>query len=352
MSIVPIAKPIIGAEEKKGISKVMASGMLAQGQQVAEFEKKFAKYIGTKHAVATSNGTTALMIALNCLNIKGDILVPSFTFISTVTSILYAGAKPVFVDIDPDTYCMDPKDAKKKITKRTEAILPVHLYGQPCEMDDIMNMAKRNELYVIEDACQAHGAEYNKKRVGSFGDAGCFSFYPTKNMTTGEGGMMTTDNDMLAARMRAYRDHGQEQRYWHTTLGYNFRMTNLNAAIGLEQLKKLPKFNNARIKNAKYYDKNIENIEITPFVAPHVKHVYHQYTIWVENREQFIEHLSARGIGYGVYYPRGAHHQPVINSKAKLKWTEDACDHVISIPVHPALTKKDLERVVSAINSF
>jgi len=352
MKNVSIAKPLIGAEEKKAVNAVLAGGMLAQGAQVAEFEKRFAKYIGTKHAIATSNGTTALMMALNSLNIKREVLVPSFTFIASVTSILYAGAKPVFVDIDPDTYCMDPKDAKKKITKKTSAIMPVHLYGQPCEMDDIMDLATRNDIYVIEDACQSHGAQYNKKKTGSFGDAGCFSFYPTKNMTTGEGGMVTTDNDMLASRIKAYRDHGQEQRYWHTSLGYNFRMTNINAAIGIEQLKKLNKFNSTRIKNAKYYNKNIENVEMTPFEAPNVKHVYHQYTLWVDERDQFLQHLSARGIGYGVYYPVGAHEQPVVKSKAKLKWTKEACDHVVSIPIHAGLTKKDLERVVAAVNSF
>jgi dTDP-4-amino-4,6-dideoxygalactose transaminase len=352
MNFIPIAKPIIGKEEKKAVNRVLASGMLAQGKEVEEFEKRFAKYIGTKHAIATTNGTSALMLALVGLNIKGEVLVPSFTHVSTATSILYAGAKPVFVDIDPDTYCMDPADAKKKITDKTEAILPVHLYGQPCQMDELRDLAQRDELYIVEDACQAHGAEFKGKRVGSLGDAGCFSFYPTKNMTTGEGGMVTTDNDMLALRMRAYRDHGQEQKYCHTTLGYNFRMTNIHAAIGIEQLKKLDRFNKARQANAKYYNKAIEDVEKTPFEALHCKHVYHQYTLWVDEREKFLQHLTANSIGYGVHYPRGAHQQPVINSSARLKWTEEACDHVASIPVHPSLSKKDLERVAEAVNSF
>ncbi len=347
--MIPIAKPLTGEEEKKAIGEVLASGMLAQGEQVAKFEEDFAKFSDVKHAVACTNGTAALVMALNCLNIKGKVLVPSFTFIASVTSILGVNAEPVFVDIDPKTYCLDVEDCEKKLTKDVEAIMPVHLYGQCANMDKVMEFATRNELHVIEDACQAHGAEWNNKKAGSFGDAACFSFYPTKNMTTAEGGMITTNNDMLAARMRAFRDHGQAKRYLHTTLGYNFRMTNIHAAIGIEQLKKLPSFIEARRKNAEYFDTHLN--PDAPYVHPKAKHVYHQYTIRVPERDAFAQHLNSNGVGYGIYYPIGAHKQPIINSNANLPETDNACDEVISLPVHPGLKKKDLETIMEVVNS-
>ena len=347
--MIPIAKPITASEEKEAVNAVIDSGMLAQGKQVAEFEENFAKFIGADHAVACSSGTTALTMALTCLNIKGSVLVPSFTFIASVTSVLSVNAKPVFVDIDPKTYCIDVEDVKKKLTKDVEAIMPVHLYGQCANMDEISDLAQRNDLYVIEDACQAHGAEWNDKKAGVLGDAGCFSFYPTKNMTTAEGGIITTNNDMLAARLRAFRDHGQVERYLHSSLGYNFRMTNIHAAIGIEQLKKLPKFNEARIKNAEYLDTHLD--VDPPYVHPKAKHVYHQYTVRVEERDAYTKQLSANGVGYGIYYPMGAHKQPVINSDVFLPETDKACDEVLSLPIHPALEKKDLKRIVETMNS-
>ncbi|MFC2175100.1 DegT/DnrJ/EryC1/StrS family aminotransferase [archaeon] len=349
MKTIPIAKPLTGDEEKKAIEEVLASGMLAQGEQVAQFEENFAKFIGVKHAVACGNGTLALMMALNCLNIKGKVLVPGFTFIASATSVLGVNAKPVFVDIDPKTYCIDIEDAKKKLDKDVEAIMPVQLYGQCANMDEVTSFAQKNELYVIEDACQAHGAEWNGKKAGALGDAGCFSFYPTKNMTTAEGGMVTTDNDALAARLRVFRDHGQARRYFHDSLGYNFRMTNIHAAIGVEQLKKLPNFNEKRRKNAEYFDTHLD--VDSPYVHQKARHVYHQYTVRVSDREKYTKHLSAGGIGYGVYYPLGVHKQPVINSGDLLPETDKACDEVLSLPVHPALRKDDLERIVEAMNS-
>lgn len=350
MKTIPVAKPLTGKEEKDAVMEVFNSGMLAQGKQVKEFEEQFAKFIGTEHAVACSSGTTALTLALNCLNIKGSVLVPSFTFIASITSILGVDAKPVFVDIDPKTYCIDAEDAKKKLTKDVEAIMPVHLYGQCANMDEITDLAERNSLHVIEDAAQAHGAEWDGKKAGSLGDAGCFSFYPTKNMTTAEGGIVTTDNDMLAARMQAYRDHGQTRRYWHESLGFNFRMTNIHAAIGIEQLKKLPKFNEKRQKNALYLDTHLD--VDSPYVHHKAKHVYHQYTVRVQNRDLYAEQLAGEGIGYGVYYPMGSHKQPIINSDAFLPETDKACDEVISLPVHPGLKKDDLERIVETMNNI
>ena len=249
-----IASPQIGKEEIKAVTDVMKSGMLAQGPRVAEFEEKFAKFIGTKYAVATSSGTTALEVALRAHGIKeGDeVITTPFTFIASANSILYTGARPVFVDIDPETFNIDPDLIEKAITKKTKAILPVHLYGSACDMTKIMQIAKKHHLDVIEDACQAHGAEWKNKKVGSFG-TGTFSLYPTKNMTTGEGGMITTNDKEVYEQALLIRAHGSKVKYYHDILGYNYRMTDIEGAIGIEQLKKLPKFNKARQANARVF---------------------------------------------------------------------------------------------------
>lgn len=350
MQMIPIAKPIMGEEEKKAVMEVLTSGMLAQGAEVKEFEERFAEYIGVDHAIAVSNGTTALITALNCLDLKGKVLVPSFTFFSSVSSISLSGLEPVFVDIDPETYNLDPEDAQKKITPDVKAIMPVHLFGQSCEMDAITSLAEQHDLKIIEDACQSHGAKWKNKTVGSIGDAGCFSFYPTKNITTSEGGMITTSDDQLAEKMRLFINHGQSSRYEHTSFGYNYRMTNIQAAIGNVQLGKLDAFIKKRRENAEHYDAHLSGVKM-PKVRDGVFHVYHQYTISTDNREALVERLKEREIGYGIYYPIPAHKQPVINSSTELPNTEYACKHVLSIPVHPALSKEDLETVTEAVNS-
>jgi len=348
--MIPIAKPIMGEEEKKAVLEVLDSGMLAQGEYVAKFEEKFAKYIGVDYGVAVTSGTSALLTALHCLDIKGKVIVPSFTFFASVSSVYLTGLEPVFVDIDPKTFNMDLDDVKKKITPDVKAIMPVHLFGQSCNMDAIMELAEDKGLKVIEDACQSHGARWGDKRVGSFGDVGCFSFYPTKNITSGEGGMVMTNDEKLAEKMRAYRNHGQTSRYEHESFGYNYHMTNINAALGLAQLKHLDGFIAKRRENADYYNKHLDGVT-TPFVQDKAFHVYNQYTIRTEDREGLIERLKANGIGYGIYYPIPAHKQPVINSSAQLPETEKACKEVISLPVHPALSKEDLEKVVEVVKS-
>ncbi|MDY7042585.1 MAG: DegT/DnrJ/EryC1/StrS family aminotransferase, partial [Chloroflexota bacterium] len=251
--MIAIAKPLMGAEEKQAVLAVLDSGMLAQGDRVAEFEEAFAAFCGVKHAIATSSGTTALHVALLAHGIgPGDeVITTPFTFIASANSVLYVGAKPVFVDIDPTTFNLDPAKIEAAITPRTKAILPVHLFGLPCEMPAISVLAKEHGLAVIEDACQAHGADIKGRRAGSFG-TGCFSFYPTKNITTAEGGMITTDADDIAEHARLIRSHGMRRRYYHESLGYNFRMTDIHAAIGLAQLPKLESFNERRIANARY----------------------------------------------------------------------------------------------------
>jgi dTDP-4-amino-4,6-dideoxygalactose transaminase len=334
---------LIGEEEKAAVIAVLESGQLAQGPRVEEFEEKFAALCGVKHAVATSSGTSALLTALlaHRIGIGDEVITTPFTFIASANSILFTGARPVFADIDENSYNIDPDLVEKKVTQHTKAILPVHLYGNPCDMERIMELADRYGLVVIEDACQAHGASIDGKRVGSFG-TGCFSFYPSKNMTTGEGGMITTDDDGIAERVRLIRNHGQSQLYHHESPGYNFRMTELQAALGLVQLEKLPEWTRRRIENARYLNEALSNV-ITPRVKDGYVHVYHQYTIRVRgDRDEAQQQLTTGGIGARVYYPLPVHRQPLyrqLGFNDSLPASERISQEVLSIPVHPGLTQ-------------
>ncbi len=356
--MIPIAKPFIGDEEIKEVEAVLKSGYIAQGLKVAEFEGRFAEYIGTGHAVATSSGTTALHVALLCAGIgKGDeVITTPFSFAATANSILYVDAKPVFVDINPKTYNINPEKIEEAITDKTKAILPVHLYGQPADMDPICKIAKDHDLKVIEDAAQAHGAVYKGHKVGSIGDMACFSFYPTKNITTSEGGMITTDEDAFDKDARALRAHGESERYEHVILGYNFRMTDIAAAIGVVQLRRLEEFNEKRIENAEYLTEHINTIEgiEPPYVAENVRHVFHQYTIRVKNgkRDELREFLNDEGIGTGIHYPKPIYKQKLyedLGYTADCPEAEKAAAEVLSIPVNPALSAEDLGKIVSVL---
>ncbi len=350
--MIPISKPEIGKEEIAAVTRVLESGMLAQGEVVEEFEDKFAAYIGTDYAIATNSGTSALHTALAAQGIKeGDeVITTAFSFFATASCVLMQNATPVFVDIDPKTYNIDPALIEAKISDQTKAIIPVHLYGQPCEMREIMDIAKANNLAVIEDAAQAHGAEYKAKKVGAIGDIGVFSFYSTKNIITGEGGMITTDNEEIAERARLIRNHGQSRRYFHDCLGYNYRMTNIAAAIGLVQLKKIDTLSLRRMSNARYYGEQL-NVK-KPFVSPNVKHVFHQYTIRVKDRDKFQAHLERKGVGYGIYYPVPLPSQPLFDSNELFEVAELASKEVISIPVNPSLKRVDVEKVVKVVNGY
>ena len=360
--MINIAKPLIGKEEEKAVLNVMESGMIACGKTVAEFEEKFAEYTGMKYGIATTSGTTALEVALRALGIgTGDkVVTTAYSFIASTNSIVYTGAMPVFADIEENTFDIDIASAEECLKENPDAkaLLVVHLFGHTCNMDAVMDLAKKYNVKVIEDCAQAHGAKWKGKKAGSFGDVATFSFYPTKNMTTGEGGMVLTNNQEVAERARLLINHGMKVRYTHDIIGYNYRMTNIAAAIGCEQLKKLDSFNNARRKNAEYYNIYIKNdlVEI-PYTSKNAHHVYHQYTIRVKNnrREDLIKLFEDNGIGYGIFYPFSIPEQPCykeMNFKTEYEVTDMIKKQVLSIPVHPSLVEEEVKTVTEVINSL
>lgn len=352
---IPIAQPLLGEEERHAVLEVLASGQLAQGPRVAEFERAFARYIGTRHAIAVANGTAALVVALQAHGVgPGDEVVTTpFSFIATATSILACGARPIFADVDPYDLNLDPAAVERALTPQTRAVVVAHLYGHPARVTELAELCRSRGIVLIEDAAQAHGAEHQGRRVGSFA-TGCFSFYPTKNMTTGEGGMITTDDDEIAARARQIRDHGQTERYRHELLGLNWRMTELAAAIGLVQLAKLESWNERRIRNATLLRQELRGV-CTPEVRPGDRHVFHQFTIRVPGaRDRLREGLERAGIGTAIHYPVPIHRQPLFLSlgyrDCSFPVAEQAAEDVLSLPVHPALTDDDLSRIVEAVN--
>ncbi len=362
--MIPIAKPFIGSEEKTAVMAVLESGMLAQGQVVADLETRFAELCGTKYAIATTSGTTALHVALLAHGIgSGDeVITTPFTFIASPNSILFTGAKPVFVDIEPDTFNIDPAQVARAVTSRTRAILPVHLYGQMCDMDALQAVADRHGLAIIEDAAQAVGAAYRGQRAGSFG-TGAFSLYATKNVMSGEGGMITTNEEAIAERCRLLRNHGMRRRYYYDMLGYNFRMSNLHAAIGLAQMDRWADFTQKRRANAAFLSSNLSPV-ITPQLGPDRDHVWHQYTVRLTlaqqaergfNRDTAVARLNAAGIGTGIFYPVPAHkhaYMQEIVGDIHLPVAEKVAQEVFSLPVHPLLSQADLEQIVREVNKL
>ena len=354
MKNIPIASPSIERADIASVVRVLKSGNLAQGPEVKKFEDAFSLILDSRPCVAVNSGTSGLHVALLALGIgPGDeVLVPSFTFAATANSVALTGATPVFIDIDPNTYNLDIKKIEQAITGRTKAIQIVHLYGLPAEMVQLLDIASKYNLKVIEDAAQAHLAAINGRLVGTFGDAAVFSFYPTKNMTSGEGGMIVLKDNEVARKCRLLRNQGMETRYQNEIIGFNLRMTDIHAALGNSQLRKLEKWTDKRIENAIYLNENLENVGV-PNAPDGFKHVYHQYTIRIaNNRDLFVKRLIENGIGAAVYYPTPVHELPAYKLNLHLPVTAVTAKQVLSIPVHPRLSKKDLKRIAATVNKI
>jgi dTDP-4-amino-4,6-dideoxygalactose transaminase len=354
--MIPIARPDIGDEEIAAVTDVLRSGMLAQGKKVKELEDGWAEFVGVKHAIAMGNGTLALMAIFAGIGLgPGDeVITVSHTFAATANAILSTGATPVFVDIEPDTYLIDAKKIEKAITSRTRAICPVHLFGLVADMDMIRAIADRHGLIVVEDACQAHGATFRGRMAGSFGH-GAFSLYATKNMTTAEGGFVTTNDDTLADWLRLYRNQGMRARYQFEMLGYNFRMTDLAAAIGLAQLSKLPGNTARRQAIAARYDAAFGELPIGLPITPDGRtHVFHQYTLDVGGaRDAIVADLREAGVGADIYYPIPVHRQSYIMERglhAELPVTDDAAARTLALPMFPGLTDAEQDQVIAAVS--
>lgn len=350
--MIPIAKPFIGDEERAAVDRVLRSGGMAQGPEVEAFEKEFSSLVGGRHCVAVNSGTSALHLALIAMGIgAGDeVIVPSFSFAASANAVCLAGATPVFVDIDADTYCISPAAVEAAVGPKTAAVMPVHLYGHPAAMAELEAVASRHSLAIIEDAAQAHAAVIDGRNVGEFGLTACFSFYPTKNMTTGEGGLVVTPSDEVARMLRLLRNQGMERRYENEVVGFNVRMTDIAAAIGRVQLTRLAGWTADRQRNAAYLTERLTAVT-PPTVAPGATHVYHQYTVRSDDRDGLHQRLTDRGVGSGVYYPIPIHRLPSFALDLDLPVTAKAADEVLSLPVHPALTTDDLDAIVAAVNN-
>jgi perosamine synthetase len=354
-SFIPAAKPLIGDDERDAVDRVLASGGIAQGPEVAAFEAEFARQLtGGRTCVALGSGTAGAHLGLLACGIGPgmEVIVPSFTFAATANAVALTGATPVFADIDPRIFCLDPASVEDHVTRRTAAIMPVHLYGHPADMAGLRDVAQRRGLRLFEDAAQAHGAAIDGRPVGTFGDFAMFSLYPTKNMTAGEGGMDACASDEIAHRVRLLRNQGMERRYENQVVGFNARMTDVHAAIGRVQLTKLADWTKQRQETAAQLDADLEGVTV-PRVADGATHVYHQYTITVpDDRDGFAAALAdEHQIGTGVYYPVPTHRLASFGVPADLPHTEAAALSVLSLPVHPSVGPEERERIVTAVNT-
>ncbi|MEP7159652.1 MAG: DegT/DnrJ/EryC1/StrS aminotransferase family protein [Dermatophilaceae bacterium] len=353
---IPPARPIIGDDERAAVDRVLRSGMLAQGPEVKAFEEEFAAHFRLgRPCVAVNSGTSGLHLGLLASGIgPGDeVIVPSFTFAATANSVALSGATPVFADIDPDTFCLGRRAVEAAITERTAGIMPVHLYGHPADMTALGELATARGLRIFEDAAQAHGATWQGAPVGSFGAFGMFSLYPTKNMTSGEGGMVSCESEQIARGVRLYRNQGMEKQYHNEVVGFNCRMTDIHAAIGRVQLTKVDAWTVKRQENAAFLSANLRGVT-PPTVADGATHVYHQYTIRVSHdRDGFAAALREEyAIGSGMFYPVPNHRLAPFRAVVDLPETDRAAEECLSLPVHPSLSQGDLERIVEAVNTL
>jgi dTDP-4-amino-4,6-dideoxygalactose transaminase len=350
---VHLNRPSIGLEERVAVNKILRTGNLAQGKTVAKFEDDFSRFVSGSACVALNSGTSALHLGMLALGIgPGDeVIVPTFTFAATANAAAITGAKPVFVDIEDQFFSIDPARVEAAITKKTKAVVAVHLYGHPAEMDKLAEICTKHGLYLVEDAAQAHLAEFDGKAVGSIGDVGAFSFYPTKNMTTGEGGMATTGNKETERRLRLLRNQGMEIRYQNEIPGFNNRMTEVAAAIGIVQLKKIQMWTLRRQANAAFLDANLRGV-IVPPVSPKAKHVYHQYTIRLidQDRNKFAAELKKLGVDSDVYYPAPVHTLPAYNLSLDTPVADSISKSCLSLPIHQNLSKSELHKIVETVN--
>lgn len=352
--MIPAARPEIGLEEREAVDRVLQSGMLAQGPEVAAFEQEFSQIVEGRRCIALNSGTSALHLAFLAAGVgPGDeIIVPSFSFAATANAVSLTGATPVFAEIEIDHFALDPKAAEAAITPRTRGIMPVHLYGHPADMKAFSQIAEKHKLTLFEDAAQAHAATVAGRPVGAWSTAASFSFYPTKNMTSGEGGMIVTDSAEVERLARMLRNQGMERRYENEVVGFNTRMTDIHAAIGRVQLRKLENWTMKRQQNAAFLNSNLEGVVVPP-VAADATHVYHQYTVRIvdHDRDAFAEELAKRGVGTGVYYPTPIHRLPSFRLELDLPISEQAAKEALSLPVYPSLTQGELETIVEVVNA-
>lgn len=352
--MIPAAKPEIGDEEIEAVVRVLRTGSVVQGPEVSAFEQGFSTLVEGRACIAVNSGTSALHLSMLALGIgRGDeVVVPSFSFAATANAVAATGAVPVFADIEPDTFCLDPASVAATITARTAAIVPVHLFGHPAAMDRLVPLARAHDLALIEDAAQAVGARLGDKPVGTFGDTACFSFYPTKNMHSLEGGMVVTGDSQLERKLRLLRNQGMIRQYEHEIVGLNNRMTDVAAAVGRVQLGKLSRWTERRREIAARYDAGLLTV-CTPPVARSARHVYHQYTVRIPTeRDTFRDRLARLGVGTGVYYPTPIHQLAPFRPGADLPATQQAAAQVLSLPVYPQLDNRQVDLVVKAVNSL
>jgi len=355
-----MAEMFVDDEMREAVLRVLESKQYVKGEETKKFEEEFSSFCNTKYGVGTNSGTSALHVALLTIGVKpfDEVIIPSHTFVATASPLLHIGAQPVFADIDKDTYTIDPEDVEKKITDKTKAIIPVHLYGHPCDMKPLLDIAEENNVVVIEDACQAHGAEYEGQKIGSIGGVACFSFFPSKNMTVaGDGGMITTNSHEYFEVAEALVNQGRlaGKKYEHDYAGFNYRMSEILAAIGRVQLKHLPEWIKRRKEVASWYNDMLANDEIIlPVEKNWAKHAYHLFVVRTIQREALRRYLAEHDIATGIHYPIPVHLQPSIKKKNRqpLEITEKIAREVVSLPIHPQLEKKDVELVCELINGW